>query len=143
MSRKFSGIKNRGTVPYQAALGSYCSQKIIIEAFTVQPESVEFMLCGLKVDSLILECLEEFEKTSFVWVKRVASWRRRLAKDLPIKHKVWVPHINMRPGCMSVFSIATVGAAFLLAFRFPLRIFDQLTQKGTMHNDESSGELSR
>ena len=87
--------------------------------------------------------MSEFEKTAFVWVKRVASWRRRLAKDLPIKHKVWVPHINMRPGCMSVFSIATVGAAFLLAFGFPLRIFDQLTQKGTMHNDESSGELSR
>jgi len=35
-----------------------------------------------------------------------------MKKDLPIKHKVWVPHINM--------------------------IFDQLTQKGTLH-DESSG----
>ena len=75
-------------------------------------------------------------------VKHVVSWRRRIAKDLPIKHKVWVPHINMCPGCISVFSIATGGAAFLVAFRFPLRIFDQLTQKGTLH-DESSGELSR
>lgn len=34
-------------------------------------------------------------------------------KDLPIKHKVWVPHINM--------------------------IFDQLTQRAPMHDDDSSG----